>query len=110
MPSSYYMYPTTLADALSEIATLRRENADLLSAQQDDGRDGGSPATGSGAAAATAAGAAGAAGAVGAAAVLVSAPIDVWLDVDTGVDDAHALLLAARSPALELVGVYVNVV
>lgn len=110
------MYPTTLADALSEIATLRRENADLLSAQQDDGRDGGSPATGSGAAAATAAGAAGAAaaagaaGAVGAAAVLVSAPIDVWLDVDTGVDDAHALLLAARSPALELVGVYVNVV
>lgn len=107
MPSSYYMYPTTLADALSEIATLRRENADLLSAQQDDGRDGGSPATDSGAAAA---GAAGAAGAVGAAAVLVSAPIDVWLDVDTGVDDAHALLLAARSPALELVGVYVNVV
>lgn len=104
MPSSYYMYPTTLADALSEIATLRRENADLLSAQQDDGRDGGSPATDSGAAAA------GAAGAVGAAAVLVSAPIDVWLDVDTGVDDAHALLLAARSPALELVGVYVNVV
>lgn len=98
------MYPTTLADALSEIATLRRENADLLSAQQDDGRDGGSPATDSGAAAA------GAAGAVGAAAVLVSAPIDVWLDVDTGVDDAHALLLAARSPALELVGVYVNVV
>ena len=107
MPSSYYMYPTTLADALSEIATLRRENADLLSAQQDDGRDGGSPATDCGAAAA---GAAGAAGAVGAAAVLVSAPIDVWLDVDTGVDDAHALLLAARSPALELVGVYVNVV
>ena len=35
-------------------------------------------------------------------------PIPVWLDVDTGVDDAHALLLAARSSALELVGVYVT--
>ena len=39
----------------------------------------------------------------------MSAQIPVWLDVDTGVDDAHALLLAARSPALELVGVYVTV-
>jgi len=32
-------------------------------------------------------------------------PIDVILDVDTGVDDALALLLAARSPALNLLGV-----
>ena len=31
--------------------------------------------------------------------------IDVILDVDTGVDDALALLLAARSPALNLLGV-----
>lgn len=31
--------------------------------------------------------------------------IDVILDVDTGVDDAMALLLAARSPALNLLGV-----
>ncbi|MEM7345468.1 MAG: nucleoside hydrolase [Chloroflexota bacterium] len=31
--------------------------------------------------------------------------IDVILDVDTGVDDALALLLAARSPALNLIGV-----
>ena len=29
----------------------------------------------------------------------------VILDVDTGVDDAHALLLALRSPALEVVGI-----
>ena len=31
--------------------------------------------------------------------------IDVILDVDTGIDDALALLLAARSPALNLLGV-----
>lgn len=29
----------------------------------------------------------------------------VILDVDTGVDDAHALLLALRSPALEVIGI-----
>lgn len=32
-------------------------------------------------------------------------PINVLLDVDTGVDDALALLLAARSPALNVLGV-----
>lgn len=32
-------------------------------------------------------------------------PINVLLDVDTGVDDSLALLLAARSPALNLLGV-----
>ena len=31
--------------------------------------------------------------------------MDIILDVDTGVDDAMALLLAARSPALNLLGV-----
>ena len=34
-----------------------------------------------------------------------SAKIDVWLDVDTGVDDAYALLLALRSPKLRVVGI-----
>ena len=29
----------------------------------------------------------------------------VWLDVDTGIDDAHALMLALRSPELDVVGV-----
>jgi inosine-uridine nucleoside N-ribohydrolase len=29
----------------------------------------------------------------------------VWLDVDTGVDDAHAILLALRSPELEVIGI-----
>jgi purine nucleosidase len=32
-------------------------------------------------------------------------PVPVVMDVDTGIDDALALLLAARSPELELVGV-----
>ena len=32
-------------------------------------------------------------------------PKSVWLDFDTGVDDAHALLLALRSPSLKVVGV-----
>ena len=32
-------------------------------------------------------------------------PIPVLLDVDTGVDDAHALLLAVRHPALQVLGV-----
>ncbi|MGZ4589534.1 MAG: nucleoside hydrolase, partial [Actinomycetes bacterium] len=32
-------------------------------------------------------------------------PIPVILDVDTGVDDALALLLAVRSPALDLLAV-----
>ena len=32
-------------------------------------------------------------------------PTPVFLDVDTGVDDAFALLLALRSPALKVVGV-----
>ena len=31
----------------------------------------------------------------------------VWLDVDTGIDDAHALMLALRSPELEVLGVSV---
>ena len=30
---------------------------------------------------------------------------DVWLDVDTGVDDAHALLYALQSPTLRVLGV-----
>jgi inosine-uridine nucleoside N-ribohydrolase len=29
----------------------------------------------------------------------------VWLDVDTGVDDAHAILLALRSPELDVLGI-----
>lgn len=32
-------------------------------------------------------------------------PIPVWLDVDTGIDDALALLLACASPEVDLVGV-----
>jgi len=32
-------------------------------------------------------------------------PRKVWLDVDTGVDDAHAILLALRSPELEVIGI-----
>ena len=32
-------------------------------------------------------------------------PLDVLLDVDTGCDDAHALLLAVRSSALNVLGV-----
>lgn len=32
-------------------------------------------------------------------------PEQVWLDVDTGVDDAQALLLALRSPRLKVLGV-----
>ncbi len=29
----------------------------------------------------------------------------VWLDVDTGIDDAHAILLALRSPEIEVIGI-----
>jgi pyrimidine-specific ribonucleoside hydrolase len=36
---------------------------------------------------------------------VVNGPIPVILDVDTGIDDALALLLAARSPALDLLAV-----
>ena len=34
-----------------------------------------------------------------------SSPLPVILDVDTGIDDAHALLVALRSPECEVVGV-----
>jgi len=32
-------------------------------------------------------------------------PRRVWLDVDTGIDDAHAILLALRSPELDVIGI-----
>ena len=31
--------------------------------------------------------------------------IPIWIDCDTGVDDAVALLVAHRQPALEIVGI-----
>lgn len=37
--------------------------------------------------------------------IALEMPRKVWLDVDTGVDDAHAILLALRSPELEVIGI-----
>jgi inosine-uridine nucleoside N-ribohydrolase len=36
---------------------------------------------------------------------MISGVRKVWLDVDTGVDDAHAMLLALRSPELFVCGI-----